>query len=361
MLGRFCALFVATVFVLGLSVPPVAAQTTLAPKVILKDHSVRDQDDMCVWVHPTDPALSTIITSDKGADKVFVYGLDGETIQIIDVPGHPGNVDARYGFLLSGEKVDIVALNECEFNQILVFKVDVATRKLVRVDDGAIKTGATDGATLYHSPKTSKFYCIATAKTEDSNVPDFNEGKGIEQYELSDDGTGKVQGKKIVRAWPCGESEGCVADDETGTLYINEQKVGIWKLSAEPDDPTNVELVAKIGENDFLEDAEGVTIYYAAGGKGYIIVSSQGSSSLKVFDREPPHALIETFTVEGGRNTDGVDVANINLGPAFPEGLFALHTDPGGEKPCPVFVCSFEDIGLKTDTMYWDPRVGNAK
>lgn len=346
MSGRLCALSVAVAIALGLGVPRVAAQTTLTPKVVLKNDSIGDQDDMCIWLHPTDPALSTIITSDKKAAKVFVYGLDGRTIQIIDVPGYPGNIDTRYGFPLGGEKVDIVALNERENQQILVFKVSTATRKLTRVDNGAINTGPTNGSTLYHSPKSGKFYCITTAETE-------HEGEGIEQYELSDDGTGKIQGTK-VRAWPFPESEGCVADDEAGALYVGEQSVGIWKFGAEPDDPTTAHLIAKIGENDFVEDVEGVTLYYAAGGDGYIIASSQGSSSFKVFDRKPPHKFIKTFRVENARGTDGVDVVNISLGPAFPEGLFALHTD--AEDACPVMLCSFKDTALKTDTQYWDPR-----
>src|SRR5262245_22812927 len=55
----------------------------------------RDQDDMCVWVHPADASQSTIITSDKKAKKLFVYDLEGKVIQTIPAR-HPGNVDVRY-------------------------------------------------------------------------------------------------------------------------------------------------------------------------------------------------------------------------------------------------------------------------
>ena len=106
---------------------------------------------------------------------------------------------------------------------------------------------------------------------------------------------------------------------------MGEQKRGIWKFGAEPDDPTTGTLIARIGQYGMVADVEGLTIYCAAGGEGYLIASSQGNSTFKVFNRKPPHEYITTFTVEGAEETDGFDVTSVNLGPDFPEGLFALH------------------------------------
>ena len=53
---------------------------SIAATVRCADSGAQDQDDMCVWVHPAEPALSTIIASDKEADKLFVYGLDGKAL-----------------------------------------------------------------------------------------------------------------------------------------------------------------------------------------------------------------------------------------------------------------------------------------
>ena len=37
-----------------------------------------DQDDMCIWVHPADPALSTVITSDKPLESgTVIFEEDG--------------------------------------------------------------------------------------------------------------------------------------------------------------------------------------------------------------------------------------------------------------------------------------------
>ena len=34
------------------------------------------------------------------------------------------------------------------------------------------------------------------------------------------------------------EAEGCVADDDTGALYISEENEALWRYSAEPDGGT---------------------------------------------------------------------------------------------------------------------------
>src|SRR5262245_13775813 len=125
------------------------AEQSIAPKLNCLAEGSLDQSDMCIWVHPTDRAKSTIITSDSKADMLFVYGLDGRVIQ--SIPTHkPGNVEVRYRFPLGGETVDIVACNGRRDPEILVFKVDAATGQLGRVDHGDIRTTTTGrGLALY--------------------------------------------------------------------------------------------------------------------------------------------------------------------------------------------------------------------
>ncbi len=326
------------VIVLGFAAIAVVATAPghpeIAPLLVLQDTRVADQDDMCVWLHPENATQSTIIASDKAAAKLFVYDLEGATLQVVPIDGKPGNIDLRHGFPLGGRNVDIVALNERAHSSILVYAIDKKSRELVRVDNGTLHTGPNYGFTLYRSPTSGKFYAITVA----------GEGGGsVEQYELADDGTGKVAGVK-VRSWNLGLSEGCVGDDGTGHLYIAEEGRGIWKVGAEPDDPTPGELIIPIGTHGFAADAEGVAIWYGTNGSGYLIASSQGNNQFKVFARETPHEYITTFQVAGAEQTDGIDVLNVNLGPAFPNGIFTLHN--GKEAPHPVLVC---DLGaLKT-------------
>src|SRR5439155_1896470 len=54
---------------------------------------------MCIWLHPSDASLRLIIGSDNKANKLFVYDLEGKTIQTIPAE-QPGNIDVRYRFPL---------------------------------------------------------------------------------------------------------------------------------------------------------------------------------------------------------------------------------------------------------------------
>ncbi|UCF09982.1 MAG: phytase [Candidatus Bipolaricaulota bacterium] len=311
-----------------------------------------DTDDMCIWIHPTDASLSTIIAADKAADVIAVYDLGGVVLQTIELPRsdeegseQPGNIDVRYGFPLGDDTVDIVAFNQRASRRGLgfrIYSVDPDTRLLTRVDDGAALEHRNYGMCLYKSPLTGKFYAFATSK-----------GDGVAQYELVDNGQGQIT-PVYVRGWDQRKCEGAVADDELGYVYICEEPTGVWRYDAEPDgsiEGTHVVIVG--GEESFKKDTEGVTLYYAQDG-GYLIVSSQGSDTFFVYDRHPPHAFVKSFQIIDVNDTDGIDVTNVALSDEFPFGIFTCHDDG---RPSIALVVAYEDLGLEIDTSY-DPRTG---
>ena len=317
------------------------------------DHS--DQDDMCVWVHPDDPAKSTVISSDKSAKKLFVYNLNGGIIQSIPV-SKPGNIDVRYGFALNGEKIDIVACNDRGEKLVKVFKVDPISRKLSCVDDGNIKTGVNYGFSLYKSPVSEKYYAFVSAYPHNDNK--------IWQFELADNGNEKVSGN-LVRSFDIVNEEtveGMVADDETEKLYIGEEGVGIRKYNAEPDGGSDGELIRSIANDPLENDVEGLAIYFLSGGKGYIIASSQRDGEgfkthYDIFEREVPHNYVSSFMLDKVGSTDGIDVCGANLGSRFPQGIFLAHN--GSEKNQIVIVDwgkIAEGDGLTIDTGSGNPR-----
>jgi len=327
----------------------VFPQTLVTPVLQLQTPEVLDQDDMCIWIHPTDPSKSTIIASDKTASKLFVYDLSGNAIQTISVQGRPGNIDIRYNFSLNGQQIDIVGYNDRVNTTVVIYKVDPITRQLSLVNsfDAGIWPAEIYGFCLYHS-STGKYYAIASGKSSQ-----------LRQWELVDNGEGNIVGV-LKRTWINGSNdltEGLVADDEIGILYAANEGHGVYKYNADPinPNPQGILIAGIDGVEGLTADVEGITLYYAANGEGYLLVSSQGSSNFKVYERKEPHAFVKTFVVDGVSNADGIEVTNLNLGPAFPQGIFLTH-DGTNPSPYPIKICKYEDLGLTVDVSYWNPR-----
>jgi 3-phytase len=305
------------------------------PTVTLSTPSANDQDDMCIWPHPLDPSRSTIIASDKFADHLFVYDLQGNVLQTLDVTGDPGNIDLRKGFPFEGEEIDVVVCNNRTKSKLFVYRVDQASGTLTRIDDNDLACSDSYGLCLYHSPVTGSFYVFTTEKTG-----------VIRQFELFDSGSGLAV--DLVRSWTFGSiTEGCVADDWTGKVYFAHEDVAIWKVGAEPGDPTPGTKIARVGNDGLKADIEGLALYGGPRHSGYLIAASQGNSTFKIYERAAPHDFVETVTVDGATSTDGIDLFAGNLGPDFPFGLFACHSNSGSPKP--ILLCPLEDLDLTVD------------
>ncbi len=284
------------------------------PTVQLTAPDSKDQDDMCIWVHPDKRDQSTVIASDKSANRVFVYAMDGQVLQTLSVP-KPGNIDLRQKVTLGNETFDIVVVNQrTDGFKLVIFRVNPKTRMLERIDDNCV-TGPNYGGCLYHSLKTGRLYFVCTS-----------DAGTVEQYELKAHSQNKVTATK-VRTLSLGKCEGAVADDEAGSLFISEESKGVWKFDAEPDEPSTGTLIAPVGKNGLEGDVEGLAIFKSDPGLGYLLVSDQGRSRFMAFERKAPHQFVREFAVEGATHTDGIDVSSANLGPLFPQGLFACHTD----------------------------------
>jgi 3-phytase len=299
---------------------PAIAQTTQVNATVETDPvpAGGDADDPAIWVHPTDPALSTIIGTDKESG-LGVYDLSGNQIQFVSGI-QPNNVDIRHDFPLGGQSVDLVVSSDRENDSIAFHRVDPQTRQLVSL--GAPLATGIDiyGICLYRSPVDDGHYVFVTSE----------EAGPVGQFELTDNGSGGVSGREVRRVQMGSTSEGCVADDGLGLLYVTEEDVGIWKYDAEPDGGSNRVAVDEIGPN--LEaDVEGATIYYGPEDTGYLIVSSQGSSDYAVYRRDGNNDFLSTFEIgdsagiDSTSGTDGIDVISTRLGPAFPSGLFVAH------------------------------------
>ena len=162
-------------------------------------------------------------------------------------------------------------------------------------------------------------------------------------------------------------TEGCVADDELGHLYIAGEQVGIWKFGAEPDAGDYRTLVAKVGDHGLTADVEGLTMYYASGGKGYLIASSQGNDTFKVYTREGDNRFVLTIDpkarkkkrkIDDVSTTDGITVTNRPTSKKFPKGVFVAQDGENSAGNQNFKLYAWEDIAgthLIVDTS-WSPR-----
>jgi len=243
-------------------------------------------DDPAIWVHPQDPELSVIIGSQK-KHGINVYDLSGKLIQS-RADGRINNVDLRYGFQLGDRTVAVVTASNRSTDSISTYIIDEETRTLVDVADGIIDTGMSEpyGQCMYKSAQTGLIYVYV------------NDTDGlVRQWVLEDTGENKIR-MIPVREFNVGsQTEGCVADDETGDLYVGEENVGIWKYSAEPDGGNTRQLVDSVDEaGNLTADVEGLAIYYGKNGSGYLVASNQGADSFALYERSQTTNLSAFFT-----------------------------------------------------------------
>lgn len=301
---------------------------------ITTEKVAHDTDDPAIWIHPTDPSLSLIIGTDKGGDTgkggLYVFNLDGkiDTSKTVLLQ-RPNNVDVAYGINIDGVKTDIAVCTERNTNSIRVFSLP----DLKQIDNGGIAVFEDDtlrapmGVALYTDLKTGKIYAVVGRKTGPQ------EGY-LYQYLLKADSTGIVKGQLVRKFGKFSgkkEIESIVVDNELGFVYFSDEGVGVRKYYAHPDS-SNTEL-AVFATSGIREDHEGLSIYKANDGKGYILLSDQQANQFHIFPREGTKAnihdhplikIIKTNTDE----SDGSEVSSVSFNDTFKLGLFvAMSTD----------------------------------
>ena len=275
-------------------------------------------DDPAIWPHPTDPARSLVVGTNKRAG-LHLYDMQGQELHFAG-DGKMNNVDLREGFRLGGRDVVLAAASNRTTLGVSIYALDTEARRLVDIADGVQASGLSDpyGLCLYHSPRSGRFYVFVSD-------PDGL----VRQWQLVATPEGRVRLRHVRDLRLSSQTEGCIADDETGTLYVGEEDIGLWRLNAEPSGGQVRSAVDAVAQNPRIrDDIEGVGIYDLGGGRGYIIASSQGNDSYAVYRREGDRAYLGSFIVvadgasgiDGISETDGLEVTSHNLGPGFEHG-----------------------------------------
>ncbi len=324
--------------------------------VLATDPVGEDPDDPAIWVHPSDPARSLILATDKTAapaGAVFVFGLDGKIRQKVAGLDRPNNIDVEYGLSVGGRPVDIAVVTERYQRRLRVFRIapdgsgvsDISSPGQLGFLAGTQgDAGAPMGIALYKRPRDGAVFAIVAPKEGPKDGY-------LAQYRLEDDGEGRVRStlvRRFGRFSGTGEIEAVAVDDALGYVYYADEGDGIHKYHADPDHPDAAGELAHFGREGFIGDREGIAIYARSGGTGYIVCTDQieGSSIYNIYRREGapgrPHDHSELVKkVRGGADsTDGLEITSAKLGPRFPNGMMvAMNSGPRN-----FLVFNWEDI-----------------
>ncbi len=279
-------------------------------------------DDPAIWIHPNDPSKSLFFLSDKSAG-VFVYNVQGQQLQHINFGTALNNIDVRYDFQLGSDNIDILAGNLRDVGKLAVLKINGNSTSPLSILASRTSTGNdisddSYGFALYRRPSDGAMFVFEKPA---SSAP-------IKQY-LIDDSSGQVVVTPVrtINDVAMGQSEGFVADDKLGFVYFAEEGKGIHKYNADPNS-SNLNRLSFFASGDgTVSDREGLCLYACDNGDGYLILSSQGNSTFKVYERGGSNRFIKTFVAAEATGTDGLDVSTAAI-PGFPNGFLIIHDDP---------------------------------
>lgn len=398
------------------AVAPVAsaATTTVTATAETIDHKpagTNDADDPAFWVHPTDPDKSLIIGTIKEAG-LDVYRTDGSLLQSIPIATNSryNNVDLLYGITLGGTTRDLAVITDRGTDKLHVYAINGGSSSpLTEVTDSGvplvfgvtrkINSKTTYGIAGWRNPDTGKGEVFVTQENTTN----------LAKLVLTDGGGGKVSYQKVAsislpdtftlpngNTWkPCfnprhpdwtAHAEGMVVDPATGTLWADQEIVGLWKMTTNLTSPQLVHKLTRFGqtytvvngkckinsgstsygESYLPGDLEGIGLYrLGTSSNGYLIISNQQKSFYTVFSRDGS-SYLGTFAIGSSAatdpvdGTDGLDVINVPMGSGYPQGL--LVTQDG--KDAPLGGTNFKltpwphvatALGLQVDTS-GDPR-----
>jgi 3-phytase len=301
---------------LAVAVDAVAVTASAETSPVLRNTD--SADDPAVWLHPTDPAQSLIIGTDKRAGLVS-YALTGEAVQVVEV-GRVNNVDVRQNVTLGGDLYDVAVATNRTTSTLDLYTLDRQTGEIVPVAAFPSQVEEVYGVCLFAAKDGALYAFVNSADTGE-----------VEQYALNV--AAGVWSGEVVRTFVVGsQTEGCVVDDVRGVLYIGEEARGVWRTAADPTAPADLTLIDQTGEEGNLTaDVEGVALFGDADGAQYLVVSSQGSSTFVVYDAQTDAYLgtvrvAEGETTDAVSGTDGIEVVSVAL-PGYPNGLLIVQDD----------------------------------
>lgn len=297
----------------GVGTPVPAAAETLAVATERADAA----DDPEIWVDPTDSTRVVIFGTDKQAG-LYTYDLTGKPTGFFP-DGKLNNVDLRDGLMTPvGQRVLVGASDRGRMG-VALYLMDPISLKLSPW--GLIRLDLAEPYGFCMGRRGSDF--IAVANGTDGQV---------RQVRVSVQADGSMMATEERRFAVGSQTEGCVIDDKTGSLYIGEEAVGVWRYDLDPTSSRPRVQIATAPSEILKPDVEGMSLL-RDGDKTWLVVSSQGDSAFAVWrvdTIEPIYhgrfSVVASEGVDGVTGTDGVAAKGGQVGP-YAQGLVVVQDD----------------------------------
>lgn len=123
----------------------------------------------------------------------------------------------------------------------------------------------------------------------------------VEQYSLTGKPLRRLSGIES-------QSEGCVADDVHGVIYVAEEERGIWRFRADAVATSAGTLIDTV-QGNLAADVEGLTLV-----NGHLIASSQGDDRFAIYRGDEfvgSFRIADSGNTDGASGTDGIDANEV--------------------------------------------------
>lgn len=297
----------------GDSTVQVQAKAETAPVGTAADDAA---DDPAIWRNRRDPAVSLIVATDKKAG-LYVYGIDGKVRHFLG-DGRLNNVDlidmGRAGVIVvASDRNDIAAA------KLRLYRLDTKAQRLVPL--GSVDGGAGEAYGV----------CLARRGRQLDVFSVLKHGTVAQVRVKLDPAPSGVIVRRLTMAT---QTEGCVVDPRSETLYVGEEDVGIWAFDARANKPVTGSLVAKVDGQHLVADVEGLALAPQGRRAGWLIASSQGDNAYALY-RLPDLKPAGRFRIAAGplgatEETDGIALVLGDFGPDYPAGLFVVQDGMNG-------------------------------
>ncbi|NBC35220.1 phytase [Novosphingobium sp. FSY-8] len=266
-------------------------------------------DDPAIWRNRHQPRRSLIVATDKKAG-LYAYGLDGR-IRDYSADGRLNNVDlldmGRHGVIVVASD-----RNDPARAALRLYRLDTTHARLRPL--GTVPGGMGEAYGV----------CLMPA------------GRGLHAFSVLKDGTiaqvairltrNGARGRVVRHLQLASQSEGCVVDPRSRTLFVGEEDRGIWAFDARANGARQGRLFAPVDQRHLFADVEGLAIMPRGRHGGWLIASSQGDNAYALFrlrDGQPAGR----FRIAAGRfgatqETDGIAAAAGHFGRQYRHGLF---------------------------------------